>query len=161
MLNAEPAPPPSAPGPDRLELLLRRDARERCREFKYRCAQTLVFGIPVVALQWFGRSLGGPEADRWVGIFQALLAGWIVYIAAAGMLFEGLILLPRRGPSADLFVAAVSVLAYTISLTGRVLPVIFTGRVGHAPPLFHWIVVLLAGWTALRWRHCSARGGEL
>src|SRR5690349_16336516 len=126
------APPPES-GEDRLESLLRRDPRERCREFRYRCAQTIVFGIPVLALHRFGRSLGGPEADRWVAILQALLTGWIVYIAAAGMLFEGLISLPRRGPSPDLFVALAAVVGYFSSLAGRVLPILFTGRLGPAP----------------------------
>src|SRR5439155_14755490 len=79
----------------RVELLLARPDEQRFREYKYRCAQAIIFGIPVIALQLFGRSLGGPEAPRWIAILQALLSGWVVYVAAAGMIFEGLILIPR------------------------------------------------------------------
>ena len=74
-----------------------------------------MFGLPVLALQWKGTALGGAEADRWVGILQALLAGWVVYVGAAGMLFEGLILLPRR-VMAELIPALLAVAAYLFSL---------------------------------------------
>ena len=63
------------------------------REFQYRFAQATVFGLPVIALQICGPSLGGADAPRWVAILQILLCGWIVYVGAAGILFEGAILL--------------------------------------------------------------------
>src|SRR4051812_47121983 len=86
------SPPQGAPTPlptHRLGDLLRRPASERAREYRYRFGQSLVFGLPVVILQLWGLGLGGPEAAKWVGVFQALLAGWVIYVAAAGMFFEG------------------------------------------------------------------------
>src|SRR5687767_3056847 len=74
---------------DTLQSLLDRPVSERLRESKYRFAQSVVFGLPVLALQWFGYRLGGTEADRWIGLLQLLLAGWIMYVGAAGLLFEG------------------------------------------------------------------------
>ncbi|HEX3356939.1 MAG TPA: hypothetical protein VHS31_08210 [Tepidisphaeraceae bacterium] len=129
--------------------LLNRPADQRAKEFKYRAAQSFVFGMPVLVLQWLGPHLGGPESPRWIAILQALLSGWIIYIAAAGMLFEGLILLRHRLTS-DLIVSAIAILMYLYSL-GAVLPIFITGRLAYGPMLFHWAVILLLGWTTLRW----------
>src|SRR4051812_39463558 len=108
--------PPTSSTMSRLESLLARPDEQRLSEYKYRCAQAIIFGLPVIGLQYFGASLGGPEAPRWVAILQALLAGWVVWIGTAGMLFEGLILLPRRGPTIDLFVAAAAIALYVTTL---------------------------------------------
>ena len=139
-----------SPGPSAANLLDRPPA-ERGREFKYRFGQSIVFGLPVVALQWFGRSLGGPESDRWVTLFQALLAGWVVYVAAAGMLSEAvLLILSRRrmppAPLADATIALIAVLLYISGLPRLLLP-------NRWPAPFHWTVVLLAVWTGTRWWH--------
>ena len=141
--------------PSRLTELLARPDDQRLREYKYRFSQAVVFGLPVLALQLCGRALGGPEAERWVGILQALLAGWVVYVGAAGMLFEGLILLPRR-VVADLIPALVAVLAYLFSLTS-VVYVLFTGHLWYRPLLFHASVCVIAGWTGLQWYRSSRR----
>jgi hypothetical protein len=111
------------------------------REFRYRCAQSIIFGLPVLALQWFGPRLGGPEAPRWTAILQAMLTGWILYIAAAGMLLEGIISRKHLG---DTFVAVASICLYLLSLTGIVR-------------LFHGVVLLLILWTALRWAWLARR----
>src|SRR5271156_1761343 len=71
--------------------LLDRPRADRAREFRYRLGQAVVFGLPVIALEQFGHHLGGPESDRWVGILEALLAGWVVYVGAAGLAFEGIV----------------------------------------------------------------------
>src|SRR5688572_5630049 len=95
-----PPPPPEADEgsrSDNLETMLSRPLDQRVREHKYRFAQAAVFGLPVLGLQYFGHKLGGPEAGKWVGLLQALLAGWVMYVGAAGMLFEGILLLRRRG----------------------------------------------------------------
>src|SRR5690349_4428997 len=84
-------PDSSSPSTGSLPRFLTRPASDRLREYKYCCAQAVVFGLPVLALEAWGRSLGGREASRWVGGFQALLTGWVLYVAAAGMLFEGLL----------------------------------------------------------------------
>ena len=132
-----------------LDDLLSRPLDQRIREYRYRLAQTLVFGLPVIALQFFGRSLGGAEAERWVGALQAILTGWIVYVGAAGMLFEGTILLWQGRLTIELLVAitVVGLFLYSaIAVTG----VIFRGELWYRPLLFHWVVALLALWCAWR-----------
>ena len=146
--------PDDAPA-SRLSELLARPKDQRLREYKYRFSQAVVFGLPVVALQIWGRALGGPEADRWVGILQALLAGWVVYVGAAGMLFEGLILLSRRALP-DLIIAMVAVVAYLFSVVS-VVHVFFTGRLWYRPLLFHVSVIVIAGWTGWQWYRWSRR----
>ncbi|MGB7160222.1 MAG: hypothetical protein WBD40_19295 [Tepidisphaeraceae bacterium] len=135
--------------------LLQRPNDQRLREYKYRFSQAIVFGLPVLALEVWGRALGGPESDRWVGILQALLAGWVVYVGAAGMLFEGLILLPRR-VMPDLFAAIVAIGAYLFSLVS-VLHVLFTAQLWYRPLLFHVSVIVVALWTGLQWHRWSRR----
>ncbi len=147
-------PPPNHPTTSVFDLL-QRPADQRLREYKYRFSHAIVFGLPVLALQLWGRALGGPESDRWAGILQALLAGWVVYVGAAGMLFEGLILLPRR-VIADLIPALVAVLAYLFSLIS-VLHVLFTGQLWYRPLLFHVSVLIVATWTGLQWYRWSRR----
>lgn len=138
-----------------IENLLARPDDQRLREFKYRFSQSVVFGIPVIALELWGRDLGGNDAERWVGILQALLAGWVVYVGAAGMLFEGFILLPRR-VIADLIPALVAVLAYLVSVIS-VLHVLFTGQLWYEPLLFHVSVIVVATWTGFQWYRWTRR----
>jgi hypothetical protein len=148
-----PPPLPSRPGPHANDFfgLLHRPADQRRREYQYRFGQAVVFGLPVLGLQWFGRSLGGPESDRWVALLQALLAGWVVYVAAAGMLFESLVWLARRRAAADLVPSAVVTGLYLASLA-RLAAYAVRGAADSFPrPWFHWVVGLLIGWTGLRW----------
>lgn len=144
-LRVDPPPHPersvAAPIPLLLDLL-DRPPDQRRREYQYRFAQAVVFGLPVLALQRFGHSLGGQEAGRWVAILQGLLAGWVVYIGAAGMLFESMVWLFRRRFTADLLPAAAAVLLYLLTLVR-----IATAR----PPWFHWAVVVIVAWTGVRW----------
>ncbi len=140
-------PPHHATTP--LFVLLNRPDDQRLREYKYRFSQAAVFGLPVLALQAWGHALGGDEAERWVGVLQALLAGWVVYVGAAGMLFEGLIVLPRR-VMADLITALAAVLAYVFSLVS-VVHVLFTGQLWYRPLLFHVSVMVVAAWTGFQW----------
>src|SRR5688572_20280815 len=134
-----------------IEQLLARPLDQRLREYKYRCAQSIVFGLPVIALQYFGPSLGGPEAPRWVAILQALLAGWVMYVGAAGMLVEGWILIDKRGLTADFMVAFFAVALYFFSLVTAV-HIVITGR--GISPAFHVAVSIVAVWTGLRWAAC-------
>ena len=135
--------------PDRLSALLARPAHQRRIEYKYRFAQAVIFGIPVIALQYFGSALGGSEAPRWIAILQALLSGWAVYVGAAGMLFEGLLTI-RHGIGGDLIIAVASLALYLYSLVS-VLATFFTGRLAYQPLLFHLSVILLAVWTGIQW----------
>jgi cation transport ATPase len=154
-MKPDDAAPPSTP---RLEQLLARPDDQRLREYKYRFSQAVVFGLPVIALQLWGRALGGAESERWVGILQALLAGWVVYVGAAGMLFEGLILLPRR-VMPDLIPALMAVAAYLYSLTS-VVRVLFTGSLWYRPLLFHVAAIVVALWAGGQWYRWSRRRGD-
>src|SRR3954471_24338351 len=120
----------------RLDELLARPAEQRLREYKYRCAQALIFGLPVLGLAVFGPSLGGPEAPRWIAILQALLTGWIVFVGAAGMLFERLVLLPRKGAHPELLVSLAAVALYLATLIFHVLPILITAHVGRGANFF-------------------------
>lgn len=139
----------SPSSPRHLDDLLTRPLDQRIREYRYRLAQTLIFGLPVIGLQYFGHSLGGAEAERWVGILQAILTGWILYVAAAGMAFEGLILLLRRRPMLDLLIASVAIGLYLASLASLVV-LLTAGAPWFRPFVFHWGVITLAGWCAVR-----------
>ena len=130
--------------------LLARPAHQRRIEYKYRCAQAIIFGLPVLALQYLGPRLGGAESPRWIGILQALLAGWVVYVGAAGMLFEGLVTISNRTVWPDLVVALISLALYLYSL-GSVLAIFIVGHLAYQPLLFHVSVLILALWSGLRW----------
>ncbi len=138
--------------------LLNRPIEQREREFRYRCAQAFVFGVPVLALQWLGPKLGGAEAPRWIWLLQAILCGWIVYIGALAMLVEGLIVRSRK-LLADTIVAGISTGMYLYSLI-CVVPLFVTGRMLPGPRLFHCVVMLLIGWTGVRWWMLSRRRAQ-
>jgi hypothetical protein len=148
-------PPPPRPSPPIEQLLARPDA-ERARDYRYRFGQSVVFGLPVIALEVWGRSLGGREAARWVGVLQALLSGWVLHVGAGGMLFEGLILLhARRRGTGGLAVAAVAVALYVFSAIqlGRLI----FARAAGAGPVFHAVVILIASWSAWQWWRLARR----
>lgn len=135
-----------------IDELLARPPEQRLREYKYRCAQAVVFGLPVVVLQYFGAALGGPEAPRYVVVLQALLAGWVIYVGAAGMLLEGWLRFERcRRVGGDFLIAVAAVLAYVASLVFAAALLI--GRAGTLP-FFHAPVILIAVWTGFRWARC-------
>jgi cation transport ATPase len=142
-----------------IEELIARPAEQRLREYRYRCAQSLVFGLPVLFLEYFGASLGGAESARWVAVLQALLAGWVVYVGAAGMLFEGALLLRRR-VTGDFVAAAVACACYLWSVVST-LGVFARGAPWYRPLLFDASVIVVAVWTAVQWHRLrrSARAG--
>jgi hypothetical protein len=109
-----------------------------------------------VALQLWGFGLGGREGAKWVGVFQALLAGWVVYVSAAGMLFEGVLLLPRR-LSADLACALIAVAIYLLSDL-RLIHVL--SGAGTARPMFHAVILIMGAWSAVRWWQFARRGSK-
>jgi cation transport ATPase len=133
-----------------IDPLLDRPAADRLREFRYRFAQSAVFGLPVILLQWLGPSLGGRESARWVALFQAILASWVIYVGAAGMLFEGLLLLTRGRFSPDLVPALLAICLYLLGLY-RALPLILHPSSPRFAPTFHLAVAVLLLWSAIRW----------
>jgi cation transport ATPase len=147
---AAPAPQPPPPIDD----LLNRPPSERLREHKYRFAQSLVFGLPVIALQIWGKTLGGEESARWIGLFQAMLAGWVIYVGAAGELFEGIVLLNRRRLVPGLFVATAALGLYLASLASWAHLLAY-GRAWPITPQFHLSVAMVAVWTGWQWWRLS------
>jgi cation transport ATPase len=138
-----------------LEQVLSRPTEQRLREWRHRTWQAIIFGLPVLFLQWFGTSLGGPESSRWVAIFQALLAGWVTYVVAVGLMTEGVMLLLARSKlTADLIVAALATVAYLFSAIS-VVGVFFTGHIWYRPLVFHVIVFALGAWSAVQWWRCA------
>lgn len=128
--------------------LLARSPAERAREFKYRFAQSTVFGLPVLALQLFGNSLGGPDAARWVGLMQLLLTSWIVYVGAAGILFEGILLVTQNNRfTPDFAVATTATALYLYSIIAWINIL----RGAAAAMLFHYAVLLLILWSAIQY----------
>jgi cation transport ATPase len=154
VIRRPPFLPVDQPNPS-LDALLDRPADQRLREYKYRFAQAAVFGLPVLALQWLGTSLSGEDAPRWVGIFQAILTGWIVYVAGAGMLFEGIVRI-RRKVTGDFLVSAAAVALYVLSVASLVR-LLFARRYWFQPLLFHAVVMMLGAWCALRWAILARR----
>jgi hypothetical protein len=146
-----------SPPSDRIELLLSRPIEQRKREFQYRFAQSVVFGLPVLFLQYVGPSLGGivEERQRWIGILQGLLAGWVVYVGAMGMVFEGILLLGRK-LSIDLLVGIIALGCWVHSAIS-VLHVTIDGKLWYEPLLFHGSVTSLAVWTGIRWWQLTHR----
>jgi len=143
-----------------LTALLDRPAAERAREHRYRFGQALVFGTPVVALAYAGHHLGGPESAYWVGAFQALLAGWVTYVAVVGLLVEGFLHLGlRRLPTADLPVALLAAALYALSFVSW-LHLLARGQYWLVLPMFHFGVVLVIAWTGLRWAWLGRRPGR-
>ena len=133
--------------------LLSRPPDQRLREYKYRFGQSIVFGLPVVALQLYGRALGPTDSERWVSLLQALLAGWVLYVNL-GMLFEGILLLPSRRITGDLLISLAAVALYGYSLISAAHGIITT-RLLFRPLLFHIVVIFLAAWTGWRWWRCK------
>jgi cation transport ATPase len=154
-------PPDSIPSPianPKLQIasLLNRPLAERVREYKYRFAQSVVFGLPVIALHFFGPSLGGPEAGRWVGLLQLLLAGWVMYVGAMAMLVEGIL---RRRVTADAMVASGALGLYLVSAFS-VVHVVVTARSSVLQGLFPWTVTLVTAWSAMQWRRHARKSSS-
>jgi hypothetical protein len=150
-----PIPPPAAapqPVAEPFHEILNRPASQRLREYKYRFAQSLVFGLPVLALSFFGPALGGPEGGRWIGLLQALLAGWVMYVGASGMLVEALM---RRRLTLDGLVAAVAIGFYLLAAATAAWRMIVPSGNGASLAvsrlLFAGAVVIACAWAGVRW----------
>jgi len=155
MPTALPTPDESAVSePSRLRELLNRPPEQRLGEYKYRFAQSVVFGLPVLALQKWGSALGPVDADRWVSLLQALMCGWVLYVNL-GMFVEGLLLI-RLGVRADLIVSGIAIFLYLYSLISAIHGIV-SDHLWYRPLLFHVCVILLAGWSGWRWWRLSRR----
>jgi hypothetical protein len=137
-----------------LESLLDRPPADRLREWKYRCAQSFVFGLPILALQCFGYQLGGPEAGRWIGLLQTLLGGWVVYIGAVAVFVEGLLLLSQSKITLSLILSALAIALYLLSVIAWAA-ILLQGRPWPAAPRFDLSVTIILFWSALQWARLS------
>jgi len=135
-----------------LEKLLDRPLGERVREYRYRFAQSAVFGVPVVALAVWGKVLGPFDSQRWAGVMQALLAGWVLYVNL-GMLAEGII---RKRVTGDLLVTAAALGLYVWGLIGVIG--VLAGKSDAQPTMFVATVALLCGWDLIQWVRYGRRG---
>ena len=135
--------------------MLNRPISERIREHKYRFAQCMVFGLPVIALHFLGPKLGGAESARWIGLFQALLAGWCLYLAALPLLSEGAMLLALGKFRFDLLIGLAAVIFHIVGVVGW----IFTLRGSPAPfpSAFAIAVSVLIVWSGVQWVRLSSR----
>jgi cation transport ATPase len=103
---------------------------EQARAHKYRFAQSLIFGLPVLALELFGEKLGGAESARWVMLFQALLAAWVMFVGAVPMIMENILAkAERRNQDIKLSSSASGLWAVAIYFVG----------------IFSWVLVLRGG----------------
>ena len=149
MTETTPPDPSIANRKSAIANLLSRPPEQRLREYKYRFSQSIVFGLPVVALQLYGRALGPADSERWVSLLQALLAGWVLYVNL-GMFFEGILLLPARRVTGDFLVSVLAVALYVYSVISAAHGIV-TSRLLFRPLMFHACVILLAGWTGYQW----------
>ena len=131
-----------------IDTFVHRQISERTREFKYRFSQSVVFGLPVIALQLFGPALGPADWQRWVSLLQLLLAGWVVYVNL-GMLIEGIVKLWWREWSWSLLVILIAIAVYLYSALIGIVGIL--GMTLPYRPLFDVCVALLATWTGYRW----------
>lgn len=136
-----------------IDQILHRPDDQRLREHKYRFAQAVVFGLPVLALQAFGVHLGGAEAGRWVVLFQVVLAGWVLWTGAGGMLFDAVLLLDRR-ITPDFAAACIAAALYFTGLIAGWRAVLGEG----APsPLLPLSVLWIAAWSGVQWWRYARR----
>ena len=135
----------------RLGELLSRPLDQRVREYRYRFGQSIVFGLPVIALHFWGSKLGPVDSQRWSSLLQALLCGWVVYVNL-GMLFEGLIDRRLRF-GGDFIVACIAVTLYLAGLISA-LHGIIASRLWY-PLTFHVCIIILATWSLWRWLRLS------
>jgi cation transport ATPase len=134
---------------------LNRPVAERLREHKYRFAQCMVFGLPVLALYSFGARLGGPEAARWIGLMQALLAGWCLYLAALPMLSESLMLMAMGKVKIELLIAVAAMILYVVGAIGWIFTLL--GRPALMPSAFAFAVLILILWSGMQWFRLARR----
>jgi len=145
---------PIANRKSQIENLLSRPPADRLRESKYRFGQSIVFGLPVIALQLFADKLGPTDADRWSSLLQSLLAGWVLYVNL-GPLAESALL---RRPTADGVVCGLGLSIYLFSLISAAHGIL-TGRLWWRT-FFDVMVALLGVWSAWRWMRLNVNAAH-
>jgi len=139
-----------------IEAVLDRPDAERLREYRHRCAQSLIFGLPVLGLELFGQRLGGPNAHLPVGGFQAILAGWIILICVTPMLIHGFFMLVRRRLTGELVIGICALSLYALA-GARWVESIHGYIGGFLSAGFSWAVIIVAVWSGFQWWRFSKR----
>jgi hypothetical protein len=130
-----------------IQAVLNRPPSERLREYKYRFAQSSVFGLPVVALHFAGPSLGGADAARWAGLLQVLLASWVMYV---GLMAMGVEALMRRRLTVDAVFTGIGGGLYVLALIDLARIMSMRSTIEHG--WFAAAVGVAMCWNGLRWR---------
>jgi cation transport ATPase len=128
--------------------LTNRSQTERLREFKYRFAQSAVFGLPVLALHFYGPFLGRAEAPRWIGFLEILLSGWVVWIGLFAMVVEALLI---KIPTFDSIIASIGLVAFLFAAISFIR-LLLSQSVSHLMIGFPVAVAISILWNGLRWK---------
>ena len=83
-----------------------------------------------------------------------LLAGWVMYVGALGMLVDAMM---RRRVTADGAVAAIALCLYLVS-AGAVIYFLITARPLEQQRWFAGAVILLCAWTGVQWFRYRGKG---
>ncbi len=135
------------------------------REYKARLAQAIMFGLPVLALQYLApmlASTGGADARGMLfpWLFQMLLAGWLCYVAAWPILWQGAAALLNLRATGDTLTLLLVVGTFIPSAVG-VLSLLVTetpwfgapGSAGFSDrgPAFHATMLIVTLAVTQRW----------
>ena len=115
----------------------------------------MVFGIPVLALQFLGPRLSGSDSARWTGLLQSLLGGWIVYIGAVPLIAEGFLLIAQRQFKIDMLIALGALVLYILGVAGWIMTL--RGRAAPFPSAFSCSVVILVLWSGVQWLRLASQ----
>lgn len=93
------------------------------REYRARLAQSLVFGLPALAVHYLGPMLasgGGQSAGSMAfpWLLEMVLVGWALWVAGLPVLWQGAWSLMHLRPTADLLTTAIVMIAFIPSVVG-------------------------------------------
>ncbi len=93
------------------------------REYRVRFAQSLIFGLPALAVHYLGPMLasGGGQAAGSMAfpwLLELILVGWAIWVAALPIVWQGVWSLIHLRPTADLFTTSIIAIAYLPSAWG-------------------------------------------
>jgi len=143
------------------------------REYKARLAQAIMFGLPAIVLHYVGPLLspgGGQSAAglRFPWLFEMLLVGWMCYVAAWPIIWQGVASLIHLRATSDLLTTCIIFASFAPSAIGA-LSMLFTNEPWfgspHAGegPVFHATVLTVMLAVAQRWllhRHANRLSGR-
>ncbi len=129
-------------------------------EYKCRLATGLVYGLPALALHYFGPWLAGGSDDPRSYVFpwllELLLSGWVMIACGWPVLWQGLLGLRVRRLTFDTFALLLTLAAWLPSAAAVLaLPLVnqpWLSAPGQgSSPQFHYVVMLMLLVSAQRW----------